>query len=94
MQECEEVPRLGTAMPVVTYGLGKLSNVVPLPEAGQWVKLRNVAACLINGQLQVRIFDARQALRCSLCFSASQFSFRDPRAPHFWSEEKHMITLL
>ncbi len=52
-QGCEEAPRLGTAMPVRMYGLEGLPQEVPLPQPGAWVKLRNVAACIINGQLQV-----------------------------------------
>ena len=53
-QECGEVPRLGTVMPVRMYGLDALPQEVPLPLPGTWVKLRNIAACIINGQLQVR----------------------------------------
>ncbi|BDA45056.1 probable protection of telomeres protein 1 at N-terminal half [Coccomyxa sp. Obi] len=52
LQECGDVPRLGTAMPVRMYGLGGLQREVPLPQPGAWVKLRNVAACIICGQLQ------------------------------------------
>jgi hypothetical protein len=52
-QECEEVPRLGTAMPVRMYGLEALPQEVPLPLPSSWVKLRNIAACIINGQVQV-----------------------------------------
>ncbi len=48
------MPRLGTAMPVRMYGLGGLQQEVPLPQPGAWVKLRNIAACIICGQLQVR----------------------------------------
>lgn len=47
------MPRLGTAMPVRMYGLEALPQEVPLPLPGSWVKLRNIAACIINGQLQV-----------------------------------------
>jgi hypothetical protein len=54
VQECEEVPRLGTAMPVVMYGLGRMAREVPMPGPGLWVKLRNVAACVVHGQLQAR----------------------------------------
>lgn len=49
----EDVPRLGTALPVRLYGLQGLLHEVPLPEPGAWVKLRNVAACTVSGQLQV-----------------------------------------
>ncbi|EIE21102.1 hypothetical protein COCSUDRAFT_43452 [Coccomyxa subellipsoidea C-169] len=52
LQGCEDAPRLGTAMPVRMYGLEGLPQEVPLPQPGAWVKLRNVAACIINGQLQ------------------------------------------
>ncbi|KAK9908123.1 hypothetical protein WJX75_002953 [Coccomyxa subellipsoidea] len=52
LQECEEVPRLGTAMPVRMYGLEALPQEVPLPLPSSWVKLRNIAACIINGQVQ------------------------------------------
>ncbi|CAL8469199.1 g8740 [Coccomyxa elongata] len=52
LQECGDVPRLGTAMPVRMYGLGGLQQEVPLPQPGTWVKLRNIAACIISGQLQ------------------------------------------
>lgn len=67
------MPRLGTALPVVTYGLGKLPRQVPLPEAGQWVKLRNVAACIVNGQLQVRFLSTSMLpmLQNSLCCMCS-----------------------
>ncbi len=53
-QEGGDVPRLGTTMPVRMYGLGGLQQEVPLPQPGTWVKLRNIAACIISGQLQVR----------------------------------------
>jgi len=49
----EDVPRLGTALLVRLYGLQGLMHEVPLPQPGAWVKLRNVAACTVSGQLQV-----------------------------------------
>ena len=47
-------PRIGTALPVVQHGTRSLTREVPLPAAGAWVKLRNLAATLVDGQLQVR----------------------------------------
>ena len=38
-----------------------------LPQAGDWVKLRNVAACVIEGQIQVR--DSATLLQHSASFS-------------------------
>ena len=46
-------PRVGTALPVVQHGTRSLPREIPLPAAGAWVRLRNLAATLVNGQLQV-----------------------------------------
>ena len=46
-------PRIGTALPVVQHGTRSLPREIPLPAAGAWVKLRNLAATLVDGQLQV-----------------------------------------
>ena len=40
-------------MPVVQHGTDSLSREIPLPAAGTWVKLRNLAATWVDGQLQV-----------------------------------------
>lgn len=46
----EHLPVLGTALPVIVSGpAGRLQ----LPEAGQWVKLRNVGIIIVKGQWQV-----------------------------------------
>ena len=49
-------PRLGSAMPVVLHGMDDDPRwaQMALPQAGGWVRLRNVAACVIEGQVQVR----------------------------------------
>ncbi len=49
-------PRIGTALPVVQHGTRSLPREIPLPAAGAWVKLRNLAATLVNGQLQVSVW--------------------------------------
>ena len=40
-------------MPVVEHGTDSLPREIPLPAAGTWVKLRNLAATWVDGQLQV-----------------------------------------
>jgi len=40
-------------MPVVQHGTDSLPREIPLPAAGTWVKLRNLAATWVDGQLQV-----------------------------------------
>lgn len=54
-------------MPVRMYGLGGLQHEVPLPQPGAWVKLRNVAACIINGQLQVHESETSMEPRINIC---------------------------
>ena len=44
---------MGSVLPVVQYSMASLPREVPLPAAGSWVKLRNLAATLVDGQLQV-----------------------------------------
>ncbi|CAK0784330.1 hypothetical protein CVIRNUC_007534 [Coccomyxa viridis] len=45
-------PRMGSVLPVVQYSMANLPREVPVPAAGSWVKLRNLAATLVDGQLQ------------------------------------------
>lgn len=52
--QAEGAPRLGSALPVVLYGLDSpRAGQMALPGPGAWAKLRNVGACVIDGQLQV-----------------------------------------
>jgi hypothetical protein len=53
--QAADLPRLGSAMPVVLYALDARCGAQKLPAAGDWVKLRNVAACVVQGQLQARL---------------------------------------
>ena len=46
---------MGSVLPVVQYSMASLPREVPVPAAGSWVKLRNLAATLVDGQLQVAI---------------------------------------
>ena len=46
---------MGSVLPVVQYSMASLPREVPVPAAGSWVKLRNLAATLVDGQLQVAV---------------------------------------
>ncbi len=54
MQALQGAPCIGTALPLVQHGTSSLPQEIPLPAVGSWVKLRNLAATLVDGQLQVR----------------------------------------
>ena len=55
MQALAGAPRVGSVLPVVQYSMTSLPREVPVPAAGSWVKLRNLAATLVDGQLQVAV---------------------------------------
>ena len=50
MEELGSVPKLGTALPVVCQA----RNVTNWPAVGSWVKIKNLGARAVQGQLQVR----------------------------------------
>ena len=45
-----DLPYLGTALPVLLF---RLPLPVALPLVGSWIRMRNVFACVVAGQLQV-----------------------------------------
>ena len=45
-----DLPHLGTALPVLLF---RLPLPVALPLVGSWIRMRNVFACVVAGQLQV-----------------------------------------
>lgn len=72
MQALQGAPRIGTALPVVQHGTSSLLREIPLPAIGSWVKLRNLAATLVDGQLQVFYPPLSTALlRRQLCKQSS-----------------------
>lgn len=76
MQALQGAPRIGTALPVVQHGTSSLPREIPLPAVGSWVKLRNLAATLVDGQLLVYY----PPLPTALCVYSYASNHRPPTA--------------
>lgn len=66
MPDLEQVPLLGTALPMVVSKRAPAELLV----VGSWVKLRNVGARVVQGQLQVRSWAGSCRVGCCALQSA------------------------
>ena len=62
-----DLPYLGTALPVLLF---RLPLPVALPLVGAWIRMRNVSACVVAGQLQVCSFGLART-----CLTDAPFPF-------------------